>query len=230
MKTYNSIDYYNKGILGTYIYAFNKLDGSNFRAEWDKKLSKKSRFTYGFGKFGTRQKMIYKNDQNWGKAIDIFYEKYAQQLDEIFRTDKDFQNAKKITVFCEYFGPNSFAGWHDPNDKKNNLMDLVLFDIDVYQKGIMPPREFIKKFEHLGIPEVVYQGMYDQSLIDDVKNNVYNLTEGVVVKGTMLTKKKGVENTWMVKIKTDAWLQKVREIHGTGKLLEELNGDESLMV
>ena len=222
MKKYNSIPHWNNGVLGTYIYAFDKLDGSNLRFEWTRKLSKKANVS-GFGKFGTRNQLIYKDNKNWGKAIDIFYEKYAEKLDEIFRTDKDFQNAKKITVFCEYHGPNSFAGQHSPKDKQDGLMDLTLFDVDVFQKGIMAPRDFIKKFSELGIPKIIYQGMYNQSLIDDVKNNIYSLVEGVVVKGVMLTKKKGVENTWMIKIKTDEWLKKLKEIHGTGKLLEELN-------
>jgi len=224
MKKYKSIDYAHLA-LGTYIYAFDKLDGSNIRIEYSPKLSKKTNFTFGFAKFGTRNKMIYKNDNRWGKAIDIFYEKYAQRLDEIFRTDKDFQNVKKITCFFEYYGHNSFAGQHLPNDE----MDLVLIDVDLYQKGIMPPRDFIKKFGHLGIPKVIYQGMYTQQLIDDVKNNVYGLDEGVVIKGTTLTKKKGVENTFMEKVKTNEWLQKVREIYGTGKLVEEVNGDKTLL-
>lgn len=225
MKQYNSIPYWNQVEFNQYCYAFDKLDGSNCRFEWNKKLSKKTNFTNGFGKFGTRRQMIYKDNPTWGKAIDIFYEKYAEQLDEIFRTDKYFQNAKKITVFCEYYGEHSFAGQHDPKDK----MDLILFDVDVYQKGLVPPRDFIKKFQHLGIPDVIYQGIYEQKLIDDVKDNVYNLNEGVVVKGTKQTKKKNSENVWMVKIKTSKWLKMVKEKFGTGKLLEELNGDESLL-
>jgi len=34
----------------------------------------------------------------------------------------------------------------------------------------------------------------------------------------------------MTKIKTHEWLQKVKGIHGDAKLLEELNGDTSLMI
>ena len=225
MKKYPSIPHWNQGILGTYVYAFDKIDGSNLRFEWSRKLSKKANVS-GFGKFGSRNQLIYKDNKNWGKAIEIFYEKYAEKLDRIFREDKYFQNAKKITVFCEFHGKNSFAGWHDPNDE----MDLTLFDVDIYQKGIMAPRDFIKKFSELGIPKIIYQGMYNQSLIDDVKNNVYGLVEGVVVKGIILTKKKGVENTWMIKIKTNDWLSKVKTVHGEKKLLEELNGDQSLMI
>jgi hypothetical protein len=156
--------------------------------------------------------------------------KYSAQLDKIFNDDKDFKNAREVTVFGEYFGPNSFAGWHTPEDKKNNKMNVVIFDVDLFQKGIMKPKDFILKFSHLDIPEVIYEGNYNQSLIDDVRNNYYNLNEGVVVKGTTLTKKSQVENVFMTKIKTNAWLEKVKNIHGEKKLLEEVNGDKSLMV
>ena len=103
-----------------------------------------------------------------------------------------------------------------------------LFDIDVYQKGIVKPYDFIQKFSHLGIPDVVYEGYYNQQLIDDVKNNIYNLSEGVVVKGLIKVKRNDVENDWMVKIKTLNWLEKVKSALGEKKLLEELNGDKSL--
>jgi len=152
--------------------------------------------------------------------------KYSCQLNKIFREDKDFRNARTITVFVEYYGSNSFAGWHNPNDK----MDVTLFDIDVFQKGILKPKDFIKKFEHLGIPDIIYEGNYNQSLIDNVRNNVYDLSEGVVCKGITKTKRKKIEQIHMSKIKTIEWLQKVKKKYGQDKLLEELNGDKSLMI
>lgn len=230
MKQYPTIEYYNKGILGTHVFAFDKLDGSNMRFEWSQKLSKKTSFTNGFVKFGTRRQLTNSTDPAWGLGLQIFTEKYSEGLDKIFRQDKEFRNSKTITVFAEYFGPNSFAGWHDPKDKENNLMELILFDVDIFQKGLLKPKDFIKKFDHLGIPEIVYEGNYNQTLIDDVRNNVYGLDEGVVVKGTTKTKRKDVENVFMTKIKTIEWLKKVKGIHGEDKLLEELNGDKSLMI
>jgi hypothetical protein len=230
MKQYPSIEYWNKGIIGTNVYAFDKLDGSNIRAEWNKKLSKKTSFTNGFGKFGTRTQLTYLTDPNWGLAIQLFMKKYSAGLDKIFNEDKHFRNARTVTIFAEYFGPNSFAGWHDIKDKENDKMDLILFDVDVFQKGLVKAKDFIEKFEHLGIPKVVYKGIYNEQLIEDVRNNIFGLNEGVVVKGITLTKKKDVENVWMTKIKTNEWLQKVKSIHGDKKLLEELNGDQSLMI
>ncbi len=217
MKTYPIVPYYNKGILGTYVYAFDKLDGSNIRAEYNQK--------HGFNKFGTRKQLIGINDPTWGQAISLFQNKYSEGLCKIFKDDKQYKNYKKITVFFEYFGENSFAGWHDPNDK----MNVVLFDVDIFQKGLTKPKDFIKIYGHLGIPDIVYEGIYNQSLIQDVKNNIYNLNEGVVVKGTTKTKRKDIENVWMVKIKTQQWLDKLKNIHGDKKLLEELNGDITLL-
>lgn len=223
MKQYPTIPYWNKGIFGESIYAFDKLDGSNFRVSWDRKLSKKSTTTCGFNKFGTKTQIINKVNENFGDGVDIFLDKYGDALDEIFREDKDLRNARTITVFCEYFGANSFAGWHDPKDIK----DVVLFDVDVFQKGLMKPKDFVEKFGHLHIPNVVYQGNYNQSLIDDVRANKYNLTEGVVCKGSRKTK--GQDLVWMAKIKCDSWLHKVRNTLGQKKLIEELNNDKDLL-
>ena len=61
-------------------------------------------------------------------------------------------------------------------------------------------------------------------------NNVYDLSEGVVCKGITKTKRKKIEQIHMSKIKTIEWLQKVKKKYGQDKLLEELNGDKSLMI
>jgi hypothetical protein len=157
-------------------------------------------------------------------------DKYSEWLDIIFTQDKDFRNAKKATAFFEYVGPNSFAGWHSPEDKQNNKMEVVLFDVHVEKIGLIKAKDFIQKFERLGIPKIVYEGNYNMSLVEDVKNNIYNLNEGVVVKGITKTKRKDIENIWMTKIKTNDWLHKLKGVHGEKKLLEELNNDETLMV
>ena len=227
MKQYHSIEYWNKGVMGANVFAFDKLDGSNLRFEWTQKDSKKNN-NYGFIKFGTRNQIIGPNDEQWGEGIHIFMEKYGPELDKIFRTNKQFRNSKKITSYAEFYGENSFAGWHDPKEK--GKMQLTLFDVDVYQKGFMKPREFVKLFQKFGIPEIIFEGEYNKTLVENVKNNIYNLKEGVVVKGIRLTKRKNTENVWMVKIKTNEWLQKIKGIYGEDQLLKELNGDKSLMI
>ena len=226
MKQYNSIEYFSKLKIDSNVIAFNKLDGSNLRFEWNQKESKK-KLNNGFNKFGTRRQIIAPDDETWGEGIELFMNKYSEELDKIFRTNKYYRNAKKVTCFAEFYGENSFAGWHDPAEK--GKMQLTLFDIDVYQKGILKAKDFVKQFGHLDIPDIIFEGKYNNQFIEDVRNNVFGLKEGVVVKGVTLTKRKNTENVLMVKIKTLEWLQKVKGLYGAEKLLEEVNGDKSLI-
>lgn len=224
MKSYPTIDYWNKGIFGSHIFAFDKLDGSNIRAEWNRKHSKQGKAD-GFTKFGTRKQIIDERHGTFGEAVELFFETYAYELNKLFREDKELKPIRRFTVFFEFYSENSFAGWHDPKDKK----EICLFDIDQFQKGFMKPKDFLKKVGHLKIPEVVYEGNYNQSLIENVRNNIYNLDEGVVVKGVRLTKRKQGENIWMTKIKTIEWLNKVKNTLGQAELLKEVNGDKTLI-
>lgn len=208
MKTYRTIEKYDLDRLGQHIFAFDKIDGSNFRAEWDKKLSKKSRFTNGFKKFGTRKEVI--NQYNpFIEAVTIFENKYAKQLDEIFRTEKLFRKADRLTVYGEFFGKNSFAGIHEWNE----IHDLKIFDIFIYKKDFVTPSDFISVMTKIDTPHLVYSGHLTLDFVQKVENNHFNLKEGVVYKGVDNKK------VFMGKIKTNTWLQKVKELHGE-KMLE----------
>ena len=228
MKQYPSIEY--KAAFGTHVYAFDKLDGSNLRSLWNRKIYKKKPSTNGFEKFGTRHQLTSLYDEQWGQGIRLFMEKYSEDLNRIFIDDKDFRNIDNIHIFFEFFGPNSFAGFHPIEDRINNKMNVVMFDIHVEKKGILKPKDFIEKFSCLDIPKIVYEGNFNNKLVEDVRNNVYNLNEGVVVKGTTKTKRKDIENVFLCKIKTIEWLQRLKGIKGDIELLKELNGDQSLMV
>jgi len=214
MKSYPKIQYFNKGIFGESFYAFDKLDGSNLRFEYSRKR--------GWYKFGTRNVMIDKNSEFFGDSIDIFLNKYANDLEEIFRKEKQYRNAESFVVFGEYLGEHSFAGKHDSNDVK----DVIIFDINQYKKGFIPSKQFIEDFGHLDIPKLIYQGEYDMDFINAVRNNVFDLKEGVVCKGVF--KSKGLDQIWMTKIKTYEWLEKVKLMYGEKYLIEELNGDITL--
>lgn len=210
MKSYPKIDFYNKGILGLECYAFDKLDGSNLRFEWNKKQ--------GWYKFGTRNNMIDRSYPEFGNGIDIFLKKYGEDLKNIFNVK--YSKIDSFVVFCEYLGDGSFSGQHIPSDVK----DVILFDVNQYKRGFIPPKEFIDNFGHLHIPKLIYHGKYDMDLINSVKNNKFNLSEGVIAKGI------DGKNIWMAKIKTNEWLLRVKSIYGEKKLLEELNNDLSLLV
>lgn len=196
MKTYPSIEY--RFPKGHHVLCFDKLDGSNVRAEWSKKR--------GFYKFGTRKQMIDHTHPNFGKAVTIFLEKYNEDLNRIFR--ENYRDTDKITVFGEYFGPNSFAGNHDPND----TMDVVLFDVFLYKKSWVPPKEFLKIFtQNVHTPDLIHEGNFNQELINSIKNAT-ELSEGVVCKG--IQKTKGQDLVIMTKIKTNRWLDRLKEKYG----------------
>lgn len=210
MKQYPKIEYYNKGIIGLDCYAFDKLDGSNLRFEWGRKR--------GWYKFGTRNNMIDKSYPEFGKGIDIFLNKYSEDLNNVFY--QKYPKVENFVVFCEYLGPNSFSGQHSMKDSK----DVILFDVNQYKRGFIPPKEFVDNFGHLHIPRVIYEGKYNQDFIDLVRSNFYNLSEGVVVKGI-----EG-KDVWMTKIKTTDWLIRVKNLFGYKKLLEEVNNDETILI
>ena len=73
MKTYPTIRYFESNDLGKKIIAFNKLDGSNIRAEWNKKR--------GLYKFGSRTRLISESD-SLGEAISLI-KKQEVELNEI---------------------------------------------------------------------------------------------------------------------------------------------------
>ena len=216
MKEYPKIYYYNKGIMGAPVIAFTKLDGSNIRVEWSKKRA--------FYKFGTRTQMIDKTNPAFGKSIYIFEEKYFDSLHKFFSTEKEYRNLPSINLFLEYVGPNSFAGYHDPNDK----MDLILLDVWRHMKGWVEPNTFVKQFTEFGIPDVVYRGNLNHQLVQDVKSGVYNLKEGVVAKGITDTKRVD-KRVWMVKIKETQWYERLRGKYGEKAVEEDLNGDLSIL-
>lgn len=215
MKSYPKIDYYNKGEFNQEVLGFYKHDGSNLRFEWSHKT--------GWYKFGTRNIMIDRTDENFGSGIDIFLNKYSDGLERVFRNK--YKKIQNFVVFGEFIGENSFAGRHLESDTK----DVILFDVNQYKRGLINPYEFIDNFGHLHIPKIVYEGKYTEELINDVKLNTLEteLKEGIVAKG--INKKKEKEYIWQVKIKTNTWLREVKEMFGDKYLLEELNNDKSLI-
>jgi len=215
MKTYPSLEHCSNKHIGKNIWAFDKKDGSNIRAEYSKKR--------GWYKFGTKKTLIDSSDENFGDSIDLFMNKYSEGLAKIFTDNKSYRNSRKFTAFMEYFGPNSFAGQHVDNDIK----DVLLFDIAQYQKGFTPPKTFAKDFQHLGIPDVIYTGVLTEEFIQEVRNNIFNLDEGVMCKGVL--KKKGNDIVWMAKIKTIDWLDKLKKNFGENALLEDINNDLTIL-
>lgn len=191
--------------------AFNKLDGSNIRFEWNPKR--------GWYKFGTRRHLIDRNDPEYGSAIDIFINKYGESIEKMMRDN--YPKCEAVIAYGEFFGPHSIAGYHDDNwlkdagliekDQSNSPKDVVLFDVNPYKQCFLSPWQFLEHFSHLHIPEVVYEGELTETFIQAVRHGEYpNLIEGVVCKGGEKHK------LWMRKAKTFDYLRKIQKIFGTG--------------
>lgn len=188
--------------------AFNKRDGSNFRAKYIKKK--------GFQIFGSRNELMDISHPILGYSITLFQEKYSEYFLSLFGT-KDFRNVNEIEVFGEYFGEHSFAGIHvDPKES----MQLEIFDILLFNKSnykFLLPQEFITYMSlipKVQTPEVIYSGRLTDQFIEDVRNGKYNVFEGVVCKGT---ERRGeyCGGVWMAKIKTLAYFNLLKERRGS---------------
>lgn len=188
-------------------WAFFKHDGSNMRFSWDHKK--------GWWQFGTRHKLITPDSESFGEAIPLFMNKYAVQLEEAILTYFG-KKTQYFTAFCEWFGPNSFAGQHDPAhpwvNAPNSPMDLVLFDVQVHRKGLLPPNQFLDLLGHLHVPRLVYQGNFTPEFVQNVRDNKYGLVEGVVCKGCDGPAPHGL---WYCKVKTSEYLEKLKRVCGS---------------
>jgi hypothetical protein len=187
MKQYPSIPTTGKEILSAYV--FDKLDGSNLRFEWDQKL--------GWHKFGTRQQMLLPNHPTFGGAIEMFLETFAQPLEQI-ATTKRWQN---LTAFCEFYGANSFAGFHEPDDQKT----LSLLDVQIYKRGLLLPEEFLELFVGLPTPHFLGIHHWNKDFLERVR---LNQLEGITFEGVIGKAGTG-HGREMQKAKTQAWRDRV---------------------
>lgn len=194
MKHYPSISHIPA--YGVEFTAFDKLDGSNIRAEWSAKRS-------SFYKFGSRRQLIDENDPVLGKSINLIISKFERHLSEIFKN----KGHESVVCFFEFYGPSSFAGQH----KTDENHDVALIDVAPYKKGIIPPKEFVDSYGHLGIPNVLYHGTMNASFADSVRNGTLpGMTfEGVVCKHLSSNGKM----TEMFKVKNDAWIKRLKEVY-----------------
>lgn len=176
------------------VYAFDKLDGSQIRAEYNSKK--------GFYKFGTRNQLIDHATNPWGLVVKLINDKYSTSIHQLCKE----RGWKDAICFFEFWGSSSFAGTHNFNDES---LTVTLFDVNPYKRGIMEPKEFIQFFGHLDIPKVLYRGPVNTELFDKVKQSVLpGMTfEGVVCKGPSQT---AAKTPSMFKIKSQAWLNKLR--------------------
>lgn len=188
--------------------AFDKLDGSNLRFKWTAKR--------GFDTFGTRTQLISEETPVFGRGVSYFLKNQASILNDYFK--KEYKNTREIIVFGELYGPNSFAGTHVETDD----LKITVFDVLIGHKNryFVKPKELIKTFGKLiELPRVIYEGKLNDEFISDVRNDKYNLIEGVIVKGTE-TSGAHRGNMWQCKVKTLKYLAKIKQQFGEEGLLK----------
>jgi hypothetical protein len=190
---------------GHVLYVFDKLDGSNVRAEWTRKG--------GFDKFGRRKALLDNANPFLPEARDLILAQYGDDLERVFKKAR----WSKVTVFFEFFGPSSRAGYHE-----HELHKVVLLDVRPFKKGILPPREFLKLFGHLEHPALLHKGKLEPEVIQAVRDGTLaGMTfEGVVCKGQYIRK---LGRPLMFKLKSQAWIDYVTaKFADNEKLLKEL--------
>lgn len=215
MKEYGSIPrFFDDGTLrGEQVVAFNKLDGQNFRVKYTPKGATKKQFTM----FGSRHQYVDENTEGFGDAVKYFKEHYEDVLREIIVNNSGkkgvFNGVEEITLFFEWYGDNSFAGFHQDGD----TLRLALIDVFLKKKGYIEPNTFIDLFckdDRVLTPEVIYIGKLDMDFVNSIVKNDWtkegcqypNIKEGVVIKRSTLMKGQRLP---MCKVKTIWWLEQL---------------------
>lgn len=180
--------------------AFEKYDGTNLHWDWDR--------DFGWHAFGTRRdvfnltaagvEQFALQHAHLRACVEVFHAYLADGLERVFREHPAYTAAPAIKAFTEFLGPNSFAGLHKADDPK----ELRLIDVSVEPDGMAPPTNFVADFGHLTLARVVYRGKLTGRFAEDVRTGKYGVAEGVVCKG--------VAGGWMVKIKTDAYMARLK--------------------
>src|SRR3954447_26970866 len=88
--------------LGRPFMAFDKLDGSNIRAEWDRKR--------GWHLFGSRRRLLDASQPFLGRAKELILDGYGDGLAKVLADDPALGRPQQATAYFEFLGPHSFAG------------------------------------------------------------------------------------------------------------------------
>lgn len=189
MQQYPSIG--KEYIQGLDYYMFDKLDGSNVRVEFSLKK--------GFDKFGTRHKLMSDDSGiiNLSKDLIIATE---EQVHNIFKKNK-WQNG---TLFFEFAGPKSFAGFHEEDDE----FKVHLIDAHIFKHGYLHPRDFLKTFEkNIEIAKFLGIHKFSQPFLEIVKNGEL---EGMTFEG-VIGKSENRNKLVRAKAKSSAWISKLKD-------------------
>lgn len=183
--------------------AFEKYDGTNLHWDWDR--------DFGWHGFGTRRddfaltkigiEQFVKAHAHLSECVEVFQANLAASIEKVFIDDARYREFAAFKVFTEFLGANSFAGLHKHADPKR----LMLFDVFAEPFGLIGPEQLVADFGHLSVARVVYRGKLTGKFADDVRQGSYGVQEGVVCKSG-----RGGDDLWMVKIKTHAYMEKLK--------------------
>lgn len=199
MKQYPSIS--RDVQYGGPYYVFDKLDGSNIRAEWSKKQ--------GFYKFGSRKVLLGERGESdqqslLGESLELI-KALEEPLAKVFQQER----WQQVVCFFEFLGPSSFAGQHAAEPHK-----VTLIDLHIHKQGIIDVREFVRAFEGVvDTAKLLYQGNFNKELESQIRAGTLEgmSLEGVVAKAPP---RKKWELPTMFKVKNQAWIDRVRALHG----------------
>jgi hypothetical protein len=187
--------------------AFEKLDGTNLHWDWER--------DFGWHSFGARRDEFDLSPAGiarWAAAhpnlvgcVDSFRATLVGGLEQVFRSGGWYENFTAFRVFTEWLGPQSFAGLHRAGD----VMETVLFDVEAIGFGLIGPEQFVRDFGHLRSARVVFRGKFTGQFAEEVRRGKYGVKEGVICKGGT-----GGSDLWMAKIKTMAYLERLKEAFG----------------
>lgn len=175
-------------------YVFGKYDGTQVRIEVD-----------GAGKLrkvGLRDRLL--DDAVFNLKREEVVALYEQDYLRGIRTMAKRERWDRATLFLEFYGPNSFAGWHAAE-----AHELMLFDLHDGRE-LWAPNRFVKETSRHGITvaRLLHQGNFNAEVAAQVSEGTLPgmPLEGVVVKS----------HEARCKWKSIAWLRRLKDRCGTG--------------
>ena len=192
MKTFPSIRQSRKPFKA---HIFDKLDGTNLRFSWNKKE--------GWYEYATRTRPLPADHKLYQIGYEIFLNKFADKIVSVASRN----NWKRLDVFFEFYGENSFAGRHDLNEKQT----ISMIDLAPNTRGFLNPLEFLDLFNDLKIATYLGEADWNEDYIEAVRAG---LVEGMTFEGVVA---KAENKQRMAKAKTQKWIDKVIAEYGEVK-------------
>ncbi len=187
--------------------AFEKYDGTNLHWDWDR--------DFGWHSFGTRRDEFDLSEAGIARFMAAhthlrrvrrcFHATLAEGLEGIFTEHEAYREFVGFRVFTEFLGPNSFAGLHKADDPKR----LVLFDISARAVRDDRPGAVRRRLRTPADRQGRLPGQADRQVRRGRPHGQVRRHGGRRVQGGLRR-----ADLWMAKIKTYAYLEKLKRAFG----------------